>query len=52
MILNIFFSIKLIRQFKGDKLPKVLPKNNVFQNPVRDSWPLSWCASALFTDPR
>jgi hypothetical protein len=40
MILNIFFSIKLIRQSRGakkifreDKLPKVLPKNTVFQNP-------------------
>jgi hypothetical protein len=40
MILNIFFSIKLIRQSRGqknfpegDKLPKVLPKSTVFQNP-------------------
>jgi hypothetical protein len=41
MILNIFFSIKLIRQSRGgqknfperDKLPKVLPKNTIFQNP-------------------
>jgi hypothetical protein len=40
MILNIFFSIKLIRQFRwgkkkfqGGKLPKVLPKSTIFQNP-------------------
>jgi hypothetical protein len=39
MILNIFFSIKLIRQFRGakkfsggNKLPKALQKNIIFQN--------------------
>jgi hypothetical protein len=38
MILNIFFSIKIIRQFRGaknfqgDKLSKTLPKSIIFQN--------------------
>jgi hypothetical protein len=46
MILNIFFSIKLIRQFRrakknfmGGKLPKALPKNTIFQNSKRGSCP-------------
>jgi hypothetical protein len=34
MILNIFFSIKIIRQSRGEgELLKALPKRTIFQNP-------------------
>jgi hypothetical protein len=54
MILNFFFSIKLLRQFRGAKkifrgakLPKALSKNTVFQNPGRQlPHPLDYFASA------
>jgi hypothetical protein len=53
MILNIFFSIKLIRQSRGakkfsrgGKLPKILLKNTVFQNPGGAAAPLGYCGSA------